>query len=173
MKFAKLAILATALAATPIAANAQEAGQTVYGNDGNPIGTVESVANDVVMVNTGKHMAPLPLNLFGTSEEGPTLNITATQLNDMLDAQAAEAEAKLDAALIEGAALVSADSQPAGMVQSVDADADVIVVERDTGLVSMKREHFVVDANGALMARFTLAQIDSFTVGAEAAASAE
>jgi len=173
MNFAKLAILATAIAATPIAASAQEAGQTVYGNDGNPIGTVESVAGEVATVNTGKHMAPLPLNLFGTSEAGPTLNITAQQLNDMLDAQAAEAAAKLDAALVEGAAVTSADSLAAGTVQSVDAEADVIVVERETGLVSMKREHFVTDANGALMARFTLAQIDSFTVGADAAASAE
>ena len=173
MNFAKLAILATALAATPIAASAQEAGQTVYGNDGNPIGTIEAVAGDIATVNTGKHMAPLPLNLFGASEDGPTLNITQTQLNDMLDAQAAEAEAKLTAALIEGATVASADSQPAGMIKSIDAEADVIVVERDSGLVSMKREHFVVDANGVLMARFTLAQIDSFTVGNEAAASAE
>ena len=173
MKFAKLAILATALAAIPIAASAQEAGQTVYGNDGNPIGVVESVANDVATVNTGKHMAPLPLSLFGTGEQGPTLNITAQQLNDMLDAQAAEAEAKLTAALVAGASLISADSLPAGMVQSIDAEADVIVVERKTGLVSMKREHFVTDANGALMARFTLAQIDSFTVGNDAAGSAE
>ena len=173
MKFAKLAILATALAATPITASAQEAGQTVYGNDGKPIGTIESVADGVATVKTGVHLAPLQLEMFGTSEAGPTLNITKGELNNILDTQLAQAEARLTAALVEGASVSSADSLPAGMIQSVDAEADVIVVERETGLVSMKREHFVTDANGALMARFTLAQIDSFTVSNEAAASAE
>ena len=72
MNFAKLAILATApalaLAVTPIAANAQDVGTTVYGNDDAPIGTVEANAEGVVTVNTGKHMAPLPANLLAERE---------------------------------------------------------------------------------------------------------
>jgi hypothetical protein len=82
----------------------------------------------------------------------------------MIDEQLAAAALRRDAALVEGATFVSVDAQPAGMIQSINADADIVVVEREAGLVSLKREHFAVDANGALMALFTLAQIDSATV---------
>jgi len=166
MKFAKLAILAAALAATPIAAQASaiEAGATVYGPEGNEVGKIASVTDGVATLDTGKHQVPLGLDSFGQGATGPTITVTKAQLNAMMDEQLAAAAARRDAALVEGAALVSADAQPAGMIKSIDTDADIVVVERETGLVSLKREHFAVDANGALMALFTLAQIDSATV---------
>ena len=42
MNFAKLAALASAIAVLPVAANAQDVGATVFGNDDAPIGTVET-----------------------------------------------------------------------------------------------------------------------------------
>ena len=123
MKFAKLAILATAIAATPIAAHAQSVGETVYGNDGNPIGTIDSNDGTNAVINTGKYTAALPVGAFGTGANGPTLNITKAAIETQLaaaqaqqEAAAAEAQAKaeaeaaaaLQAALIVGAPVITA-----------------------------------------------------------------
>ncbi|MEM6908024.1 MAG: hypothetical protein AAF494_05040 [Pseudomonadota bacterium] len=164
MKFAKLAAIATCLAATPMTAFAQDAGTTVYGNDDAPIGTVTSNENGIVTVDTGTHKAPLPANLLAEREIGWTVNATKGQIDGMMAAQKAEAEAKLSAALVEGASVVSADAQPAGNVHSIDEAADAIIVKREGGVITLKREHFAVDANGALMALFTAEQIAANTV---------
>ncbi|TRD10630.1 hypothetical protein FGU71_01280 [Erythrobacter insulae] len=163
MKFAKLAIVATAIATTPIAANAQDAGTTVFGNDDAPIGTVESNADGIVTVDTGAHKAPLPANLLAEREGKWTVNATKGQIDGMMAAQKAEAEAKRDAALIEGAAVMSADSMPAGTVYTVDSE-DNVILEREGGIITLTRESFAVDANGALMALYSLEQIAANTV---------
>jgi hypothetical protein len=164
MKIAKLAILATSMIVTPIAASAQDVGATVYGNDDAPIGTVESNDGAIVTINTGVHMAPLPADLLAEREIGWTVNATKVQIDAMMAQQLAETEAQLDAALMVGAALVSADGQPAGTVFAIDAAADAIIVEREAGIITLKREHFAIDANGALMALFTLDQIAANTM---------
>ncbi len=163
MKFAKLAVLATAMAVTPIAANAQDVGATVYGNDDAPIGTVESNADGVVTVNTGKHMAPLPANLLAEREGNWTVNATKAQIDGMMDAQVAEANAKRDAALVEGAAVMSADGMPAGTIYTID-DADTAIVKSDAGIITLTRDAFAVDANGNLMALYSAAQLTANTV---------
>lgn len=163
MKFAKLAFLATAIAATPIAAAAQDVGATVFGNDDAPVGTVEANANGIVTVNTGAHKAPLPANLLAEREGKWTVNATKAQIDGMMAAEKAKAEAKLNAALVEGAAVISADSQPAGVIHTIDPAVDQIVVMRDGGIIALKREHFAVDPNGNLMALFSLEQIAANT----------
>ncbi|QUL36465.1 hypothetical protein [Erythrobacter sp. JK5] len=159
MKFAKLAVLATAMAATPIAANAQDVGATVYGNDDAPIGTVESNAGGVVTVDTGAHKAPLPASLLAEREIGWTVNATKDQIDGMMAAQKAEAEAKRDAALVVGAAVVSAKGLPAGTLSEVDLVEDAIVLDTETGPIALKKEHFAVNPEGQLMALFTVDQI--------------
>lgn len=170
MKFIRLAA-AAALATAALAggANAQDvaAGATVYGPDGAAVGTVESVANGVVTVDTGAHKAPLPANAFGKSDKGPTITVTKAQLDDMVAQQLAAADAKRDAALVAGAAVASAKGAPLGTIKSVEGDA--VVVTTADGPVAMKREHFAVDANGALMALFTLDQIKAAASGGAAA----
>ncbi len=161
MKFAKLAsviVAATSLASAAHAAEAVTVGATVYGPEGNAVGTVESVADGVVTLDTGKHRAPLPANAFGSSEQGPTITVTKAQLDTMLDEQVAAANARRDAALIASAAVIAADNQPLGTIDSVDGDT--IVVMRGSGKVSLLREHFAVDSNGRLMALFTTQQLD-------------
>ncbi len=167
MNFAKLAILATApalaLAVTPIAANAQDVGTTVYGNDEAPIGTVEANAEGVVTVNTGKHMAPLPANLLAEREGKWTVNATQAQINGMMDQQVAQANAARDAALVQGAAVMSADGMPAGMIYTIDSE-DVVIVKNEAGIVTLTREAFAADANGALMALYSAEQLAANTV---------
>ena len=159
MKLAKMA--ATAALATvflPAAALAQvAAGATVYGPQGGEVGTVVSVDNGTVLVDTGVHKAPLPENAFGKGDKGPTITVTKAQIDAMMDEQIAAANAKRDAALVAGAAVVTAKGAPAGSIKSVEGDA--VVLESPSGAVALKREHFAVDAQGALMALFTADQI--------------
>lgn len=172
MKFVKLALLVSALAATPMVANAQEVGATVYGNDGNPVGTIESVADGVVTVDTGKHKAPIPANLIGSGETGPSINATKAQVDSMMDQQVAEANAKRDAALVAGAPVLSANGNPAGTLVEVDLEADAFVLESPDGPVALKKEHFAVNPQGQLIALFTREQITAAAASAKSAAEA-
>jgi len=164
MKFAKLALLATAIAATPIAANAQDVGATIYGNDNAAIGTVTANDGTTVTVDTGTYKAPLPANALAEREGKWTVNATQAQINQMMQQQVAAANQKRDAALVDGAMVMSAGGQPVGTVYSIDDAADAIIVERDGGIITLKREHFAVDPNGSLMALFSMEQIAANTV---------
>lgn len=161
MKFAKLTAAATlAFASTAALANPQVVtGATVTGPEGNAVGTIEQVANGQAVLNTGKHKVPLGMDMYGEGETGPTITVTKAQLDAMLDKQIAEANAKRDAALVAGAAVVSADGQAVGAVKTVEGDA--IVLETEAGsAVALKREHFAVGQNG-LMALFTMAELEA------------
>ncbi|MGN6497783.1 MAG: hypothetical protein ACTHK5_10655 [Tsuneonella sp.] len=170
MKFVRLAAaaaLATAALGTAAAAQAGATGATVYGPDGAAVGTVESVANGVVTLDTGAHKAPLPADAFGKSDKGPTITVTKAQLDEMVAQQLAAADAKRDAALVAGAAVVSPKGAALGTVKSVEGDA--VVVTTADGPVAMKREHFAIGADGALMALFTVDQIKAAASGGAAA----
>ena len=159
MNLAKMAVsaaLATAL--LPAAALAQvAAGATVYGPQGGEVGKIVSVDGGTVMLDTGTYQAPLPENAFGKSDKGPTITVTRAQIDAMMAEQIAAATAKRDVALIPGAVVVTAKGAPAGSIKTVEGDA--IVLESPSGAVALKREHFAVDAQGALMALFTADQI--------------
>jgi hypothetical protein len=163
MNFAKLAIVATALTAMPFAAYAQDAGTTVFGNDDAPIGTVESNADGIVTVDTGTHKAPLPADLLAEREGKWSVNATKAQIDGMMAAQVAAATEARDAALIEGAMVVSADGVAAGTVYTVDT-ADTVIVQNDAGIVTLKRDSFAVNADGALMALYSAQQLTANTV---------
>ena len=160
MNTLKLALLASALAVTPAAAFAQEVGATIYGSDGNEVGTVTEVNDQVVVIDTGKHKAPVPVNMIADGEKGKTVGATREQVDTLMDARIAEANAKRDAALVEGASVVSAGGRPAGKLGKVDLAADSIAFEAEGGNVfPLKKEHFAVNAQGQLMVLFSKDQI--------------
>ncbi len=167
MKFLKFAA-ATALALSSVTALAADGdiavGATVYGPQGDIVGTVDAVGDGVITVDTGKHKAPLPANAFGTSDNGPTITVTQSQINAMLDEQLAAAAAQRDAALVAGAMVHTAKNAMLGTVKSVDGDN--VVVDIEAGPVALKREHFAVDANGTLIALFTMDQIEAAAAAA-------
>lgn len=174
MKFPKLAAAAAlAFAAVPaLAANPQVVtGATVYGPQGNVVGTIESVGGGIVTVDTGAHKAPLPENAFGQGDNGPTITVTKDQLDSMMADIEAKAAAQRDAALVVGAAVVSVDGQPMGTIESVDGDA--IVLAGDEGKAQLKREHFAVTANGALTVLFTKQQLAQAIANAKQAGAAQ
>lgn len=170
MKFAKLAALATTAtfafgAALPAVANAQDAGTTVYSQiDDSTVGTIESNDGTTAILDTGAYKAPLPVGTYAMREGKWTINATKAQIDGMMAAAEAEAEKKLTAALVDGAAVVSADSMPVGTVLAMDPGTDQYLVENDSGIITLKREHFAVNQTGALTALFTSAQLAGFTV---------
>ena len=147
-----------ALAANP--ALAQDVGDTVMGNDGNAIGTVADKNEQAVLLTVGEYQVPLPANAFGEGENGPTLNITRDQLVQMHEEQLAAAEAALAAALVEGAAVVTADPQPLGTIDNIDG-TNIVIVREDESMVTLPRDMFVVDPNGTLMARITMTDLEA------------
>lgn len=162
MNFAKLAILATAIAATPIAAHAAtvEAGATVTGPEGNAVGTIESVANGQAVLDTGKHKVPLGVDSFGEGETGLTITVTKVQLDGMMDEQVAKAAAARDALLLAGTEVHTVDHQVLGTVETVDGDN--VIIARESGPVTLLREHFSA-MDTMLMALFTMDQIEAAT----------
>ncbi len=180
MKFLKIALAATTLATAPTAfaqdaapaeaaSSALAVGATVMGNDGNPVGTIEAISGEVVVINTGKHKAPVPAAAIGTGEAGLSVNITQAQLDEMMAAQLAEAQARRDAALVAGAEALTPNGNPAGTIVSADLAADAIIFEGPTGRVAMKKEHFAVDGD-KLVVLFTRADIESAAAAAAVAA---
>ncbi|GGD97745.1 hypothetical protein GCM10011515_16880 [Tsuneonella deserti] len=166
-RFAATAALAAASLATAAAAQVA-VGSTVYGPQGGEVGTIVSVENGTATVDTGANKAALPESAFGKGDKGPTITVTKAQLDEMVAGQLAQAKAAVDAALVAGAAVVSAKGAALGTIKSVDGDA--VVLESAAGPVALKREHFALDAQGALMALFTAEQVASAAAGANAAA---
>lgn len=164
MKLSKLALMATTIAIAPFAAHAQDAGTTVYSQvDESTVGTIESNDGTTALLDTGSYKAPLPVSYLAEREGKWTINATKEQIDGMMAAAEAEAEQKLAAALVDGASVLSADNMGAGTIIAIDDAADQVIVENDSGIVSLKREHFAVNADGALTALFTTEQLAGFT----------
>jgi len=166
MKTLKLAALAGALAATPFAAFAQDVGATIYGSDGNAVGTVAEVNDQVVVIDTGKHKATVPVTMLADGDKGKMVNATKAEVDTMMDERVAEANAKRDAALVEGASVVSIGGRPAGTLGKVDLAADSIDLKAEGGIVfPMKKEHFAVNPQGQLMVLYSKEQIAAAAAG--------
>ena len=181
MNFAKIAIAAATLVAMPAVAHAQEEaapaaaevtftqGATVMGNDGNPIGTVTEVLDQGIVVDTGTHQIPLPRDLFSENETSLTLNITQAELDASYAEQMAALDARLDAKLVEGTPVMTADMQPLGTVDMVEGENVVLALEGDERL-TLGRNVFTVDANDMLKVRATKEQLEAAMNGGSQAA---
>jgi hypothetical protein len=132
------------------------AGATVYDPQGGTVGTVDSVADGIAVVNTGAHTVALPLGKFATSEKGPIISVTKQQLDDIAAKADADAAAKVTAALVVGAAVVDNAGVALGTIDKVDGEN--IVLNTEKGPVALTRKYFAV-RNGALMALVTKDQI--------------
>lgn len=165
MKTLKLALLAGALAVTPAVAQAQDLGATIYGNDGNPVGTVAEVDDQVVVIDTGKHKAAVPVSMLYDAEAGKSVNATKDQVDAMMDERVAESNAKRDAAIILGASVVSTGGRDVGTLTAVDLAADNIMLETPQGLLQMRKEHFMVNPQGQLAVLYSQEQIASAAKG--------
>ncbi len=134
-------------------------GATVYGPQGAPVGTIERIAGGIANVNTGSHVAPLPLYLFTPGPMGPTIAVNQPQLNALIEEQLAAAAQRRDAALMAGAPVMSADNQVLGTIVSATGDSIVMTRSGRNMDFVLSRDYFALTGNG-LQVRATLAQID-------------
>ena len=133
------------------------AGTQILGSDGAAIGTVARIEGDVALVTVGERTIPIPANAIAATEAGPAINITRAALATQFDQQMAQMEAELDAALVAGAAVQTADGQPLGTVQSLQADE--IVVAGDVGELTLSKPMLALGPQGSLVVRATMDQI--------------
>lgn len=177
MNTLKLALLTGAFALSSAAlpsapAAAQDVGTTIFGNDGNPVGTVSEVSGPVVVIDTGRHKAPVPTSLVFDGTNGKTVNATRDQVDAMMDERVADARLRRDAALEKGAAVVSVGGRGVGTLASVDLAADAIVLMSPDGPVRLKKEHFAVNPQGRLTVLYNRDQIAGAALGKSAATTA-
>lgn len=81
-------------AAEPAAESAAaKAGDTVYDQAGEVVGTIEQVEGDKFVISTGTNRATLALAALGQGPKGPTIAMTKEQLDTAIQRAAAEAPA--------------------------------------------------------------------------------
>ncbi|MGB3166589.1 MAG: hypothetical protein WBA68_07435 [Alteraurantiacibacter sp.] len=149
------AILASAAFAAP--AMAQDVGASILGNDDAAVGTVLSNDGTTVVVDTGTHRVPLGMDAFAEADGVYTLNTTKADLDTAYGAMLAEQQAALDAALVVGAEVKTADQQVLGPVTEV-LDDGVVVTHMEQPF-TLPLEAFTVDQDGALMVMVEMAVI--------------
>jgi len=157
--------LTAAAFATP--AMAQDVGATIMGNDGNPVGTITARDDTTVVLDTGAHQVPLGPDMFAQVDGNWSINTTKTELDAMMDEMKAQQQAALAAALVEGAAVVTADAQPLGTIETIEAEAIVLTYEEAP--LTLPKDLFALDGNGAVM---VLAELSAIKAALEAAATA-
>ena len=161
------ALPASALAQAP-AAPAIDVGATVYGPQGAEVGKIEKVDGDIIVVNTGTSSASLQSSAFGVNAKGLTIGFTKAQLEQAIAAAAQAAQDKLAAALVPGAAVVTADGQPLGAVKSIGDDG-MVLIDREAGAFALPKTTFAVEGTG-LKISMTQAQVDEALSTATSAA---
>lgn len=161
MKFSKITAIAAFVAAgISSAAMAQAVGDTVYGPDGNEVGKIEALEGGNVTINTGNITTVLPADVLGEGTNGPVIGWNKADLEAAVTAAQQEAAAALDAALVVGAAVQTADPQPLGTIDTIDGD-NVVLVRTDESKVTLPKNLFAVDGSGNLMALLTMEQLDA------------
>jgi hypothetical protein len=172
MNTLRLVLLAGALAVTPAAAVAQDVGTTIYGSDGKPVGTVVEINPQVVVIDTGRHKAPVPLSMVYEGRKGKSVNASRALVDSMMEERIAQANAERDAKLVPGTAVVSAGGRAVGTISAADLAADAIILDSAEGLLRFKKEHFAVTTQGQLMVLYSRDQIAAATNGDTARSAA-
>jgi len=119
-------------------------GATVYGPQGNPVGTVDKVEGTNVVVNTGALNATLPASVFGKSEKGPTIGWNKADLEAAIRAEEQKAVASLDSKLVAGAQLYTVDNVAVGTITEVKPDGMVVVEHTTAGPIQLPKEQMTV-----------------------------
>jgi len=146
--------------------------------DGQPIGKVDSVAADGIVIDSGQSKVKVPLTAFGMDKSGLVLGITAAKFSELVAkahaASAAAAPAKpaprsaTAADVVAGAALRDVDGQPVGKITGVYPDGATV----DTGKTKVKLplDAFGVDSSG-LVIGITAQKLDEIIAQAQGAPS--
>ncbi|WP_417591407.1 hypothetical protein [Parasphingorhabdus sp.] len=141
------------LAATPALAQdaapvvQAEVGMKVFGPNGGEVGTVDSVSDGAVVVDTGKNKAALAPNAFGKAENGLSIMMTQADLDAAIDKANADAKAQLLAALTPGTEVKTVNGAAViGTIQEVDAE--YVTIEHDGQPVKLPVDAFMDKPDG-------------------------
>lgn len=133
-------------------------GATVYDPQGGEVGKIESIAGENAVIDTGTNKATLPKSAFGTGANGPVISATKAQLDALVSAAAAEADAALTAALIPGAEVRGKSGTLVGTVKEVNGDQ--VVLDRPAGLVTLLKPAFATGPSGLIIS-MTAAELEA------------
>lgn len=134
-------------------------GATVHGPDGAPVGTIEQIEGENVVINTGTMSAALPASTFGAGESGPTLGWNRAELEAAISAADQEADAAVDAALVPGTELFTVDGVRVGTVSEV-GEGGQVVVQHETGPIALSKEQITLQ-EGRLTFLATAADLEA------------
>jgi preprotein translocase subunit YajC len=148
-------------AAAPAKANVT-AGASVLDAKGGAVGTVESVAGDQAVVNTGVVKASLPVSAFAQSDKGLLISMTKVELENAAKGAAAGQADQLVAALTPGTAITDQSGGAIGKVDSVEGE--FVVVATPNTKVKLPRSAFAKGPNGPIIG-MTLAQLEAAAKG--------
>ncbi|VWX61016.1 hypothetical protein [Sphingorhabdus sp. 109] len=151
--FLTLVTGAALLAATPALAQDAatavkvEAGMKVFGPNGGPVGTVESVAGGAVVIDTGNNKAALSPDAFAKAENGLSITMTKVDLDAAVEKAAADARAKLLAALTPGTEVKTVTG--AAVIGTIkENDTEFVTVEHEGVPVQLPVEAFMAQPDG-------------------------
>ena len=106
-----------------------------------------------------KDSTMLKANVKGKPGE---LNITKTELDATFAKQMAEAKAALDAAMVAGASVGTADAQTLGTIDTVEGESVVLALAGETPQkITLGKDMFALDNSGSVIVLATLAQIEA------------
>ncbi|QJB69971.1 preprotein translocase subunit YajC [Parasphingorhabdus halotolerans] len=141
------------LAATPAlaqdAAPAVEAqvGMKVIGPNGGEVGSVDSVSDGVVVVDTGKNKAALATDAFAEADNGLSIMMTKVDLDTAVEKAAADARAQLLASLTPGTEVKTVTG--AAVIGTIkESDAEYVTVEHNGLPVKLPVAAFMAKADG-------------------------
>ena len=164
---------AALLAATP--ALAQDAaptvdaqvGMKVFGPNGGEVGTVDSVSDSAVVVDTGTHKAALGTDAFAKAENGLSIMMTKADLDAAVAKATADAKAKLIASLLPGTEVKSVTG--AAVIGTIQGkDAEYVTVDHDGQEVKLPLDAFMSQPDGAVAIAMTEAEFKAAIAGTQA-----
>lgn len=157
-------------AATTAASAKVVVGSEVFDRDGTSIGTIKSVDAAAAIIAMGDKEIGIPLASFGSNERGLLLGATLAELQAALAAQAADAAAKLEAALVAGASVHSLNGTSiVGTIKGIEND--IVLLTTDKGQFGFPKSAFYLPAHGLSIA-YTAEQFDKTIADAAAGAGA-
>ena len=135
---------------TPVAAIAQSPailpGTQIVDTAGNPVGTVFSVKDSTLVVETDKLKVTLPASSFTPNNGKLLFALTRDQLNQQTEAALAEANAKL----VAGANVYGQSGALAGTIETLDAET--VTIKLSSGkLVRLQRNAIAAGEKGAVL----------------------
>ena len=137
-------------------------GEAVVGVDGKPVGTVEEVQDEAVVLNTGTAVALVTARSLVRSGDALKINATKEEITRMVEEQRREEAARRDEYIAARRLVRSVDNKPVGRIVVIEDEVNSVVILRNEGIIALNRDHFAV-IEDKLVALFTRRQIDDNT----------